>query len=174
MPRSATGANSASRRVRRGRDSVAAGPGRRASGFTLIEILVVVVIGAVMTGLVVLALGRASPAAVHERALSRVDAAMTRLCDRALLTGNPHGLRFHDAGYDFWVLRAEGWTAPAGDAPPPGSWPNSQQPRIRIARAPLRTGRVEAPQVLCTGIEPPTPFEIEFGHGESRRVLAWP
>jgi len=147
---------------------------RRPRGFTLIEVLVVVVIAAVMTGFALLALGRGGPAEANERSLARVEAAMSALCDRALLTGSAHGARFHEFGYDFWVFGSEGWSELVADIPSADRWPDQRMPRIEIAALRLEPRRDAAPQVVCTGIEPPTPFRIEIGRGDALRSLAWP
>jgi len=174
MPRSATGATSPPKTARPRRAFGGRVPFRPTRGFTLIEILVVVVIASVMTGFALLALGRAGPAASNERALARVEAGMNLMCDEALLTGSPHGLRFHRGGYDFWVLRPEGWIERASETPPATRWPEGGAPLIRIATRRWEERHDSGPQVVCTGIEPPTPVTIEIGDGEERRSLSWP
>lgn len=171
MPRSATGASRAPAVRPPPRRQ---GSRRAAGGFTLIEILVVVVIVSVLSGFVLLALGRAGPASINERAVARIDAAMSALCDRALLTGRTHGIRFHDGGYDFWALGPAGWVELADGDPPSGRWPETGIPRLRVAAARAELDRAAAPQVVCTGIEPATPFELRFGLGDSQRELVWP
>lgn len=174
MPRSATGASSSPVAVVTRRTPRRGFGIETACGFTLIEILVVVVIASVMAGFALLAIGRAGPASANERALARVEAAMELMCDQALLSGAAHGLRFRRDGYDFWVLRPEGWIELAGDSPAAGRWPDGRTPRIRIASLAWEGRRDAAPQVVCTGIEPATPVTIELGEGDDRRSLSWP
>lgn len=166
MPTSATGATEP-------RPRSWSGPSRPA-GFTLVEILVVVVIAAVLTGLVVVGLGRGGPAERAERELDRLSASLELLCDRALLTGTARGLRFHQHGYDFWIHRGD-WQRSAGDgAPADHAWPTGLDPRVSVERVALTGRRDAAPQIVCTGLEPATAFEITVGGGDTRRRMSWP
>jgi len=183
MPKSATGANSP-RGQRAGpaaSDSSActafrAGFGARARGFTLVEILVVVVIAGVLTGTVLLGLARSGPGQVNQREIDRLAASLQVMCDQALLSGSARGLRFHADGYDFWVHGVNGWQRLSPDAAPDAvQWPEGVRARVEVENTAIRAGRnARLPQVVCTGIEPPTPFEVELGRGEQQRRLAWP
>lgn len=174
MPRSVTGANRPPAAARARPAFGARTLRERMRGFTLIEILVVVVIASVMAGFAVLAFDRAGPGPTNERTLARIEAAMNLMCDQALLSGSVHGLRFSRAGYDFWVLRPEGWIERPSETAVTGRWPDGETPRIRIASLRWEEQRDSGPQVLCTGIEPPTPVTIELGEGDDRRSLSWP
>jgi len=163
MPKLATGANSiAAARVPR--------------GFTLVEVLVVVIIAGILTGAVLLVLGQSGPAQANKREMARLNASLEVMCDQALLGGSARGLRFHVEGYDFWQYRAGAWLPlPSDSRPHPVRWPEGVRPRVQIENLVLRPTRNQRlPQIICTGIEPPTPFSIEIGSGEYRRTMNWP
>lgn len=147
-----------------------------ARGFTLVEVLVVVIIAGVLTGAVLLVMGQSGPGQTSRRELARLDASLEVMCDQALLGGSAHGLRFHAEGYDFWQYLAGAWQPLPGDSRPrPVAWPDGLRPRIQIENVHLRPARNQRlPQVVCTGIEPPTPFKIEIGSGEHRNSMSWP
>lgn len=151
-------------------------PPRAPHGFTLVEILVVVVIVAVLTGAVLLGLGGTGAGTANQRALDRLNVSLEIMCDQALLSGSARGLRFHADGYDFWRYAGGGWQSlPSRDRPPAAHWPDAARPRIRVEDLRLRdTQNARLPQIVCTGIEPATPFVIEMGRGEQRRRLRWP
>lgn len=168
MPKLATGANSSPSRV------AVALSGTR--GFTLVELLVVVVIAGILTGAVLLVLGQSGQAQTIQRELARVNASLNMMCDQALLGGYARGLRFHEEGYDFWQYRAGAWQPlPTGLRPHPVRWSEELRPRVQVENVVLRAVRNQRlPQIICTGIEPPTPFSIEIGSGEHRQSMSWP
>jgi len=147
---------------------------RRTRGFTLVELLVVVVIAGVLTGLVLLRLPSTSTDPARE--LERLDAALDFMCDEALLTGNIRGARLTPDGYDFWMRERIGETARWRPSPRPRSrvWPDGMRPRIEIARLNASTVPDEAPQVLCSGLEPPTPLRVELRTDGELAELDWP
>jgi len=147
-----------------------------ARGFTLVEVLVVIVIAGILTGAVLVVMGQSGPAQTSKRELARLTASLDMMCDQALLGGAPRGLRFHAAGYDFWHYSAGAWQPlPPDSRPRPGRWPEGLGPRVQIENHVLgRDRNRRLPQVVCTGLEPPTPFEIEIGRGEHRQTMSWP
>ena len=105
MPRSATGWTDPAHR-----------------GYTLIELLVVLVIAGVLAGVAILRLGDAGPEQRLAEQVGQLEARLDALCDRALLTGRPHGVRATADGYDFWVLQRQQWTAlPEHERPAPAT-----------------------------------------------------
>src|SRR6056297_1880215 len=125
MPKLATGANSSPVRI------ATALPGPR--GFTLVEVLVVVIIAGILTGAVLLVTGPTGPSQANQRELARLDASLEVMCDQALLGGSTRGLRFHAEGYDFWQYRAGAWQRLPGDSRPrPVAWPDRLRPRIQV------------------------------------------
>ncbi|MGB0514781.1 MAG: type II secretion system protein [Wenzhouxiangellaceae bacterium] len=146
----------------------------RRRGFTLVEMLVVVIIAGVLTGLVLLRLP--ATGVDLDRELRRLEAALDFMCDEALLTGNTRAARLTPDGYDFWLRQGVGGSARWRPSPRPGarSWPDGVGATIEIAR--INLGRVSdaSPQVLCSGLEPPTPLRVELRAGDRRAELTWP
>lgn len=168
MPKLATGANSSRSRV--------AALNLPPRGFTLVEVLVVIVIAGILTGTVLMVIGQSGPAQANQRELVRLSASLEVLCDQALLDGAARGMRFHADGYDFWQYQPDTWLQlPSDSRPRPVRWPEGMRPQVEIENHVIHPARRQRmPQVVCTGIEPPTPFEIEIGRGEHRRSMSWP
>ncbi|MDT8410285.1 MAG: type II secretion system minor pseudopilin GspH [Wenzhouxiangellaceae bacterium] len=163
MPKSATGASRLSPVARR--------PG----GFTLIEILVVVMIAGILTGVVLLRLPAFGATQELQRELDRLQASLEVLCDQALLTGTARGLRFHAEGYDFWQRTGGTWKLrPTDRRPRPVQWPVQVQHRVLVDQQRLPTSGSPAPQVICSALEPATPFEIQLRMAGDQQSLAWP
>jgi general secretion pathway protein H len=75
----------------------------RSKGFTLVEILVVVVIMAVVISLAVLSIGVTGRDAQLDEETRRLEGLLTMLHERALLEGRDFGLRIEPSAYEFEV-----------------------------------------------------------------------
>ena len=78
----------------------------RSRGFTLVEILVVVVIMAIVISLAVLSIGTTGRDAQLDEESRRIEGLVGLLHERALLEGRDFGLRIEPAGYEFVVYDA--------------------------------------------------------------------
>jgi general secretion pathway protein H len=83
----------------------------RSKGFTLVEILVVVVIMAIVISLAVLSVGTTGRDSQLDEESRRIEGLVGLLHERALLEGRDFGLRIEPAAYEFVVYdrRRDGW-----------------------------------------------------------------
>jgi general secretion pathway protein H len=83
----------------------------RSKGFTLVEILVVVVIMAVVVSAAILSIGTTGRDAQLDEESRRIEGLVGLLHERALLEGRDFGLRIEPAAYDFVVYdpRRDRW-----------------------------------------------------------------
>lgn len=84
----------------------------RAAGFTLIEILVVIVILAIMAGMVLLSMGTLRPDDPTGTEARRIRALLELLSEEALIQGRDYGVEFFADGYRFlsWDPDTRLWT----------------------------------------------------------------
>jgi general secretion pathway protein H len=78
----------------------------RSKGFTLVEILVVVVIMAIVISLAVLSIGVTGRDAQLDEESRRIEGLVGLLHERALLEGRDFGLRIEPSAYEFVVYEA--------------------------------------------------------------------
>jgi general secretion pathway protein H len=78
----------------------------RSKGFTLVEILVVVVIMAIVISLAILSIGTTGRDAQLDEESRRIEGLVGLLHERALLEGRDFGLRIEPAAYEFVVYDA--------------------------------------------------------------------
>ncbi|MBY6204749.1 prepilin-type N-terminal cleavage/methylation domain-containing protein [Halomonas denitrificans] len=140
-------------------------------GYTLIEILVVIVIAGVLAGVALLRISGDRPDARLDREVQRLDARLGELCERALLIGAPHGVRLTHGGYDFWqrrrVDRPSGgppqapWNEPSAwqllsdrQQPAAQAWPDGMRVDLVAAGQRIAPTTQERPQLVCSALEP--------------------
>ena len=175
MPTSATGTSS-----RR--------PGGRppASGFTLLEVLVVIVIIGIITSMAVVSTRVLGGDHEMDQEARRLVAVLGQAREDAMLEGRDVGLRIDARGYDFmrWDGRVEQWLLESEDpllrerAFPDGVeatlWLESRQVQLPARAAPTERER-PLPQVVLLASGDMVPFEVRLqraGTDEVRAVAA--
>jgi general secretion pathway protein H len=137
---------------------------RASCGFTLIEILVVVVILAVLAATVSLAISGAGGERQLLHEAERAQALITYACERAELTGRAIGLSFDDEGYRFSQFEHDMWKPYRVDELRAREWP------VNVSALITRDGRKvdvgkdfpTTPQLLCYASGELTPFRADL------------
>ncbi|MEM1080110.1 MAG: type II secretion system minor pseudopilin GspH [Pseudomonadota bacterium] len=149
--------------------------GPSTAGYSLIELLVVIVIAGLLTSVVVLRFSADSDQQRAETSLARLDAAVDLLCTQALLNGQIRGLRLSQQGYDFWRLHEGQWQPLNSDQPPHQStWPDRMALEIQVNQRRLSRRPSDGPQVWCSALDPMTPFSVTLRSGSNRWSQQWP
>lgn len=146
-----------------------------ARGFTLIEVLVVVVIAATLTALVVLRLGQWQSPDNPARQLERLNALIDYQCEQAMFQSRPRGIRIVANGYDFWQRRSIDWLPLAPDGSNrPRQFDGSLEVSLSMAGYRVELGDVtdqSQPQIVCQPLGELTPFELTLQSGTQRWQL---
>ena len=88
---------------------------RQSAGFTLIELMVVMVLMGIIFTFAVLSLGGDDVAELMEQETRRLATLLAMASDEAILRGEELAIHFTDEGYAFLVLGNAGWEAPQDD-----------------------------------------------------------
>lgn len=83
----------------------------RSRGFTLVEILVVLVIIGVVTGAVLISAFSGGEGRLANQEIQRLELVAERLRDESVLRTVEYGLRFHGGGYEVLVWDGQQWIA---------------------------------------------------------------
>jgi general secretion pathway protein H len=175
MPTSATGTSNSPRRRRRA--------DFRSSGFTLLEVLVVVVIIGIITTMAVVSTRVLGGDHEMDQEARRLVAVLTQARDDAMLEGRDVGLRIDARGYDFlrYDGRVEQWDLVSDDPllrerTLPDGLEASLRLESRQVRLPMRTAPTEReraqPQVVVMASGDLVPFEVRLERAGTQEIRA--
>ena len=144
-----------------------------ARGFTLIEILVVLFIVSVMTGIVVSSIPALVVTDTFDTEMRRLKALMTLAHDEAVSASAELGFRTEGFGYEFVRYDDEGKHWVTLDERPfrPRQLEEGQFLSLRIEDVPLTIGEDEPPAVLILSSGEVTPFELRLKDDLGSRIL---
>jgi general secretion pathway protein H len=144
---------------------------RKRSGFTLIEILVVVVILGVVIGAVTLALGAVGGERQLARQAEQVRALFAYACEQAELTGRDLGISVDAQGYRFSVANRDEWIADKASELRARKWLVGTQTKLsRDGQHIAVAGEApQKPQLVCFSSGELTPFRLELALGDVKQ-----
>lgn len=149
----------------------------KAGGFTLIEVLVVVVIAAIVASLVILRLGDWRSGAEPVEQLERLAALIDYQCEQALFQSKPRGIRLTTEGYDFWQSTSEGWAPlPDDEVARPRAWRGEVELDLVVEeRGVAIEEEPAAPQLVCQPLGELTDFDLALRlDGQTASLLGEP
>jgi general secretion pathway protein H len=139
-------------------------------GFTLIEILVVIVILAVVAGAVTFAIGGVGGERQLAHQAEQTQALVGYACEQAELTGHSIGIGVSTQGYRFSQLDHENWVPFELGALRTRKWLDTTRSALSRDGRPLDVNSEypEKPQVVCFSSGEMTPFRLELGLSDLR------
>lgn len=132
--------------------------GRRCRGFTLLELMIVIVLIGVLLGMASFAAGP-NPARDARQAAHGMAGVIQQLRERAVLEGAEYGVRLSDGGYRGMRLGAQGWQPLATLY----AWPQNTRLRLEQDGHPVSLGAdAGAPQLLMLSSDEASAFSLTF------------
>jgi general secretion pathway protein H len=130
----------------------------RCRGFTLLELLIVIVVIAVLLGMVSLSFGP-NPATHARQVAQEVTSTIEHLREQAVVEGREYGLRLSQEGYRGLRLAEHGWQPVTAMR----QWPPDLGPRLELDGYFLPLGSdAGAPQILMLSSDETSVFTLTF------------
>lgn len=135
---------------------------RLVRGFTLIEILVVLFIVSIMTGIAVVNLPRFTQTGDFDTETARLKVVLEMLREEALVQANEYGLRPRRNGYQFFIYNemSEVWELLQERPFAARKLPASIHISVRVEGHELPFGEGDSPPILILSSGEITPFEL--------------
>lgn len=136
------------------------------NGFTLIEILIVIVIISVILSFATLSIGTGGLAPRLEQEAQRLASLLKLASQEAIMQSKEMGVYFESDGYRFYVLQEQEWQALTGrdDIFRPRTLPPGMQTVIDLEGTPVivNEATTKTPQLLLFSSGEFIPFEVLF------------
>jgi general secretion pathway protein H len=150
--------------------------GRSVAGFTLLELMVVLVLIGIIFTFAMLSFSGDDIAELMEVETRRLETLLALASDEAVIRGEELAIRFTDEGYEFMVLQEAGWQLPQNDNLLRAyTLPADLEVRLQLeGDSPVFPGSRDdadavTPQVFILSSGEVTPFSVVF---ESRQSSA--
>ena len=146
---------------------------RRPAGFTLLEVMVVMVLIGIIFSFAMLSMRGDDVAQMMDREARRLETLLALANDEAIVRGEELGVRFDDDGYAFLVLAMDGWKPPDDSLLKAYTLPADIRMQLEVeGEQSLDTQDPEKeaetpPQVLILSSGEMTPFSVTFSSGLS-------
>ena len=134
------------------------------AGFTLVEILCVLLILGLMSSMVVLSMPRPKPAI--EKQAERLTFEINALAQDGLISGAVTAAGFSKDGYALYAFENSEWTERAA-----GEWQDSYRMTLTRASAKLELPKKTEPIILFQPIGLSTPFEFTLSDRDTKYAL---
>jgi general secretion pathway protein H len=132
---------------------------QRCRGFTLLELMIVIVLIGVLLGMVSFAIG-SNPARQARQEAHGIVGVIQQLRERAVLDGQEFGLRLSVEGYRVMKLDVQGWEPLAAFY----RWPENVRLRLEQDGHPVTLGGDDGPpQLLMFSNDETSVFTLTFG-----------
>ncbi len=145
----------------------------RSAGFTLLEMMVVMVLIGIIFSFAMLSMGGDDVAKMMEQEAHRLETLLALANDEAIVRGEELGVRFADDGYEFLVLALDGWKQPDDSLLKAYTLPADIRMQLEIEgeqpqdpQAADQEGE-PPPQVLILSSGEMTPFAVTFNSHQS-------
>jgi len=140
-------------------------PYKEVNGFTLIEIIVVMVIISIILTFTTLSIGDGGLSQKLEQEAQRLASLLTMASQEAIMQSKEMGISFENDRYHFYVLQEQEWQQLTNDIFRPRKLPSGIQLELNLEDQPIILNdeiKKNGPQLLLLSSGEFTPFEIIF------------